>query len=292
MTSILDIDIPRTLDELVRDCARSGTSVEAWVFEDEPARRAAEAALAAAGVRARIRSAYKPLLHFFLEEVELTGLSAVTIRLPSHPLAVANRFRLEAYPLAGLLHGVALRFEPGADDLHYVVVTEHGARRVGIQAILFGLDRSPLARVGPAGVALRDQPADARGARRRDQVVGAARAQQVGGGEDAVEVLEVARPRQRRRFMDDGIGPRRADGRLHRLGVEKIDHHRPGAQRPQALRLFTAGRAHGADDVMPALPELGDQPLSDRAGRAADEYLHDELLSSSPAPKTKSGHRL
>src|SRR5471030_2990012 len=133
MTSILEIDIPRTLDELVRDYAgagtSAGTSVEAWVFEDEPARRAAEATLAAAGVRARIRSAYKPLLHFFLEEVELTGLSAVTIRTPSHSLAVENRFRLEAYPLAGLLRGVLLRFEQGVDELHYVVATEHGSRR-------------------------------------------------------------------------------------------------------------------------------------------------------------------
>jgi len=129
MTSILEIEIPRALDELVRDHSESGTWLEAWVFEDEPARRMAEAELAAAGVRARIRSAYKPLLHFFLEEVELTGLSAVTIRTPSHSLAVENRFRLEAYPLAGLLRGVLLRFEQGVDELHYVVATEHGSRR-------------------------------------------------------------------------------------------------------------------------------------------------------------------
>ena len=129
MTSLLEIDIPRTLDALVHDHAKPGTSLEAWVFEDELARRAAEAALAEAGVRARIRSAYKPLLHFFLEEVELSGLTAVTIRTPNHALAAEGRFRVEAYPLAGLLHGVALRFEKGTEELHYVVITEHGARR-------------------------------------------------------------------------------------------------------------------------------------------------------------------
>src|SRR5471030_1671318 len=117
MTSLLEVDIPRTLDEIVRDHAKPGTSLEAWIFEDERMRSAAEAALAEAGVRARIRSAYKPLLHFFLEEVELSGLTAVTIRTPSHSLAVANRFRLEAYPLAGLLRGVLLRFEQGVDEL-------------------------------------------------------------------------------------------------------------------------------------------------------------------------------
>src|SRR5476649_967043 len=108
MTSILEIEIPRALDELVRDHSESGTWLEAWVFEDEPARRMAEAELAAAGVRARIRSAYKPLLHFFLEEIELTGLTAVTVRLPSHAGADKQRFRVEAYPLSGLLRGVSL----------------------------------------------------------------------------------------------------------------------------------------------------------------------------------------
>ena len=108
MTELLEIDIPRSLDVIVRDYAKAGTSLEAWVFEDEAARRAAEATLAGLGrAGPHFRSAYKPLLHFFLEEIELSGLSAVTIFTPSHPLAVENRFRLEAYPLAGLLKDVA-----------------------------------------------------------------------------------------------------------------------------------------------------------------------------------------
>ncbi len=129
MTSLLDVDIPRTLDEIVRDHAKPGTSLEAWVFEDELTRRAAEAALADAGVSARIRSAYKPLLHFFLEEVELSGLTAVTVRTPNHALAAQERFRIETYPLVALLRGVPVTFEKGSEELHYVVVTEHGARR-------------------------------------------------------------------------------------------------------------------------------------------------------------------
>jgi hypothetical protein len=129
MSTLLDIAIPRTLDEIVRDHAKPGASLDAWVFEDELARRAAEAALAEAGVRARIRSAYKPLLHFFLEELELSGLTTVTVRTPRHALADPQRFRVETYPLAALLRGVPVIFEKGSEELHYVVVAAHGARR-------------------------------------------------------------------------------------------------------------------------------------------------------------------
>lgn len=101
MTVLLDISLPRTLDALVERFATldwAGSRLEAWLFEGEDARRAAEAALAAAGVSARLRSAYKPLLHAFLEEELAPG----SIRLPAHPQAVPGRFALEAYPLLGL----------------------------------------------------------------------------------------------------------------------------------------------------------------------------------------------
>ena len=126
MDILLDIQLPNALEHLPRE---PGHSLEAWVFEDEPTRRLAEASLAASGTVARLRSAYKPLLHFFLEEVELTGLSAATILTPSHALASPGRFELEAYPLAGLLPGVALRFEPGPDERYYHLTLEHGSRR-------------------------------------------------------------------------------------------------------------------------------------------------------------------
>ncbi len=116
---LLDIALPRTLDAVVArfsDVAWSGARVEAWLFEDAAARRAAEATLAERGVIARLRSAYKPLLHAFLEG----GLPAGPVRLPCHPAAVVGRFALEAYPLAGLMP-VALEFLPGAEPLDYVL---------------------------------------------------------------------------------------------------------------------------------------------------------------------------
>ena len=117
MTLILDRRFPRTLDALQArfgtEAAR-GTALQAWTFDDAPTRRAAEARLAAFGVTARLRSAYKPLLHTLLEEVELDGLASLRVRYPVHPAAAPNRFRLEAYPLAALVAGAAIAFEPAA----------------------------------------------------------------------------------------------------------------------------------------------------------------------------------
>ncbi|QFU17153.1 peptidase M14 [Microvirga thermotolerans] len=124
MTVLLDESVPRTLDALVAEWSapgRRGTRLEAWLFEDEAARRRAEAALGQAGVAARLRSAYKPLVHAFLEEIETEGLARVEVVYPVHPAANPIRFLSEAYPLAGLLDGVETAFTPGGERLVYVV---------------------------------------------------------------------------------------------------------------------------------------------------------------------------
>src|SRR5690554_1997378 len=91
--------------------ARDGL-LEVWLFDDLESRCAAERELAAHGVRARFRSAYKPLIHFFLEDVDLQTLTAVAVGYPS-PALSPRRFLLEAYPLAGLLgEQVCLTWEP------------------------------------------------------------------------------------------------------------------------------------------------------------------------------------
>ncbi|WP_260986368.1 peptidase M14 [Bordetella genomosp. 13] len=112
-----------------------GARVEGWLFEGPQARRAAEAALADAGVAARLHSAYKPLLHHVLEAVDAEGLLRIAVRHPVHPRAAANRYTLEAYPLAGLLPGVAVTFEPGGAELldplpRYAVTLEYADGRV------------------------------------------------------------------------------------------------------------------------------------------------------------------
>jgi hypothetical protein len=121
-TTLIDTTVPRTLDSWVDRFAGAqwrGAVVEGWLFEGATARRAAQARLHAAGIRATLRSAYKPLLHAFLEEIVHGELAAASIRYPVHPAASPQRFLLEAYPLAGLLGDCALEFVPGAEDLHY-----------------------------------------------------------------------------------------------------------------------------------------------------------------------------
>ncbi len=110
--------------------AYRGAEVEAWLFEDEIARRAAEARLAGLDVRARLRSAYKPLVHFFLEGADLDGLVAAHVRYPVHPAAAPNRFTLEAYPLAGMLGDASLTFEAGDESLWYDVELRYADGRL------------------------------------------------------------------------------------------------------------------------------------------------------------------
>lgn len=127
MTFLLDLTVPRTLDALVERFSdgHRGFEVEAWLFEGPQARRAAEARLKAAGVIARIRSAYKPLVHYFLEEMPApTG--ALTVELPTHDAAPEGRFKLEAYPLAGLIGKAELAFTKGSEPLAYRVRAGEG----------------------------------------------------------------------------------------------------------------------------------------------------------------------
>jgi hypothetical protein len=108
--------------------AKPGETFEAWTFDDRKSREGAEQALAQKAVTARIRSAYKPLLCFFREEVDLAGVDSIDIRYPVHPAAPENRFRLEAYPLAGLVSPARISFSPRSDErLAYTVTLHRGA---------------------------------------------------------------------------------------------------------------------------------------------------------------------
>lgn len=123
MTVIHAREFERTLDRLVAEhSGGSGKYLRAWTFDDRASRVAAEQRLAAAGVDARIRSAYKPLLNFFLEEVDIAAMKAARVACPVHANAPRNRFRLEAYPLAALVGDAAMEFVERDDaDLFYEV---------------------------------------------------------------------------------------------------------------------------------------------------------------------------
>ncbi|BBI59114.1 hypothetical protein HSBAA_04200 [Vreelandella sulfidaeris] len=65
---LLERSFPRTARSLLDEYATpayQGYQLEAWVFDDEAERQATETAFNDAGINARLRSAYKPLVHFF-----------------------------------------------------------------------------------------------------------------------------------------------------------------------------------------------------------------------------------
>lgn len=135
-TLLLDQRFPRTLEVWVEEFSQPvwrGASVQAWLFEGLAARRAAEHQLAAAGVQAHLHSAYKPLVFYFLEDIDAGQLAEVTVHYPVHPQASPLRFLQEAYPLAALLSHCKLKFVPGTDDLHYRIEGTHrdGTRHQG-----------------------------------------------------------------------------------------------------------------------------------------------------------------
>ncbi|MCV2402048.1 peptidase M14 [Marinomonas sp. C2222] len=107
MSNIFSASIQTTTQWLVEYFGKDeykNASVEAWVFADKQQRLAAESALLKLGVQSKIQSTYKPLLHFFLEDMPLSCKEFVRaeVHYPIHKSAVRNRFLLETYPLAGI----------------------------------------------------------------------------------------------------------------------------------------------------------------------------------------------
>ncbi|AKQ54770.1 Uncharacterised protein [Bordetella hinzii] len=129
---LLETTFARLADTWLERYARprwQGCRLEGWLFEGLAARRQLEAALAEAGVTARIRSAYKPLVHAFLEDIEAQDVIRAEIRYPVLAGVAPDRFLLEAYPLADLLPGV--RFLPQAPQDGPAVYTAVLHRRSG-----------------------------------------------------------------------------------------------------------------------------------------------------------------
>ncbi|MCZ3376937.1 M14 family metallopeptidase [Rhizobium sp. AG207R] len=127
MTVIFERSFEGTLSRLVAD-ARPNQNFEAWTFDDRESRQQTERKLAEKGISARIRSAYKPLVNAFVEEIDLHDVNAIEIRYPVHPSAPENRFRLEAYPLAAMVGNRKITFTARADsDFHYDVLLKNKA---------------------------------------------------------------------------------------------------------------------------------------------------------------------
>lgn len=113
MSMIFERKFERSIDSLINRFSApemQGASVEAWLFDDQASRKATEQKLHASGVKAKLRSAYKPLVHFFLEEVDCAQLKSISIGYPSHEACAHNRFLLETYPLTKLVGDAEVTF--------------------------------------------------------------------------------------------------------------------------------------------------------------------------------------
>ncbi len=125
MTTIFEKSFERSIDQLQALCAdpaMEGATLEAWLFDDRQSRKATEKKLQAIGVKAKLHSAYKPLVHFFVEDVDCSTLSKVSIAYPAHEACAPNRFLLETYPLTKLAGSATVDFAPsGKQDFIYSV---------------------------------------------------------------------------------------------------------------------------------------------------------------------------
>ena len=115
MNQIFSHTVEVTLPQLVRQYSQpeyKNHSVELWVFNDKNSRLKAQAELESLGVKAKVRSAFKPLLHVMLEEllVACPEPDSILIEYPVHKECEENRFSLETYPLGALVGSAEISF--------------------------------------------------------------------------------------------------------------------------------------------------------------------------------------
>ena len=132
MSTIFSSQLALTSHQLVerfRQPKYQGYTVEAWCFADKKHRQAAEEALQQHNVQAKFRSAYKPLLHFFLEDISfpVETIKHIKVAYPVQHKASEKRFLLEAYPLAALYKEQNIEFiaNPQQEDCYQVEFVFH-----------------------------------------------------------------------------------------------------------------------------------------------------------------------
>ncbi len=97
------------LDQLP-DGTHTGGRIRVWTFDSPSVRAWAERALRLDGADVRVRSAYKPLVFAFLEEILLADADAIAIHYPTVVGVPRARFRLECYPVTDLVAPLPVSF--------------------------------------------------------------------------------------------------------------------------------------------------------------------------------------
>lgn len=145
-------------------------------------------------------------------------------------------------------------------------------RRIGVERIVLVFDHRADAGIGPAGKALRDDPADACGASGCDQNIGPFGAQPVGRCELPVEMPQIPKRGERGQLVNDDFGRRHRDRPHHRRAIERVGQDRLDPGGTQRTGFFR--RAGHPDDLMPGLHQERQEPPPDRAGRSGDKHPH------------------
>ncbi|MFT2098427.1 peptidase M14 [Marinomonas sp. 2405UD66-6] len=138
MSSIFSTHISLTTDWLIKEFSQSeyqDCTLEAWVFADKTHRQEAEVSLQKLGIQAKIRSAYKPLIHFFVEDLPFpkSDIKSIKVTYPIHDAAPEKRFLLEAYPLSALMEKQEIEFigsEKHQDHYEVVLILTSGESHV------------------------------------------------------------------------------------------------------------------------------------------------------------------
>lgn len=118
MPSVFECEIALSSRQLLSDPRLDtwvGHTLELWLFEGVQARQALAIQLQQRGIHAQVRSAYKPLLHAFLEEIDTSTLVSVVIEYPRHTAADPRRFLLEGYPLEAVIPGIEVSWMVAQD---------------------------------------------------------------------------------------------------------------------------------------------------------------------------------
>ena len=141
MTLLLETTIPRTVtiveQRLQSAEADSFLHHHIWLFEPAQVRRDAEARLKLAGIIATLHSAYKPLVHAFLEELSLEGVDAIDVIYPVIDGVPPERFLLECYPVDALVGDRPLTFMAQSQQMLTGTTSSSGATSNGVPPIAY-----------------------------------------------------------------------------------------------------------------------------------------------------------
>ena len=147
MPRVFECEIALTSRQLLSDPRLDtwvGHTLELWLFEGVQARQALAIQLQQRGIHAQVHSAYKPLLHAFLEEIDTSTLASVVIEYPRHTAADPRRFLLEGYPLEAVIPGIEVSWVAAQDTAATSTSTSTSTEQPVYQLAL--TDRSGLVR--------------------------------------------------------------------------------------------------------------------------------------------------